>query len=369
MSIALIGFLTLSNKYVLAASDNASEADINYITKLAITNNTELNLFDKKIEVKKKWYSEALDEQENESDYKKDMRKHVYPFSREHEIKELEWQRDQKQDEVVTDSISAYYGILVQQQLIELQQKKIDRLTKALDDKKQKIKYGLESTVSLIDDETNLKDANTELEQLKNDEQVLRMKLNMKIGNTVDKIFNLKQVEIPYSVFEVKNLDTVVENMVTKYHTITSMIDQEKIDQKEKDIVHDYVNGSNTTEIENALNPNGDFKNREETLDDEITEIHYKIDDEKKNIESKVRIDYNNILKIKNDIEIKKLDYEKANILLETEKSKLEHGLSTEIQYNLIEEKVLSALCDNNKAKLDYYIAVENFKNYIKVTY
>lgn len=364
-SIVLVGFLTLGTK-VLAASDKVSELDVNDIIKLTTSNNSELNLFNKKIEVKKKWYIEALDEQPNESDYKKDMRLYVYPFSREHEIKELEWERDEKQNEVIIASTSAYYDILIQEQLIELQEKKIARLTKALDNKKQKINYGLETVVSLIDDETNLKDANTNLEKLKNDEKVLRMKLNMKTGNTVDKILNLKQVEIPYSTFEVKDLDDVVENMVTKYHTITSLIEKEEIDEKEKEIAHRYT-GFNTTEIENALNPNGDFKNREETLDDEITEIHYKMDDEKKNIESKVRIDYNNILKIKNNIEMKKLDYEKANILFETEKSKLQHGSSTEIQYNLAEENILSALCDYNKAKLDYYIAVENFKNYIKI--
>lgn len=364
-SIVLVGFLTLGTK-VLAASDKVSELDVNDIIKLTTSNNSELNLFNKKIEVKKKWYIEALDEQPNESDYKKDMRLYVYPFSREHEIKELEWERDEKQNEVIIASTSAYYDILIQEQLIELQEKKIARLTKALDNKKQKINYGLETVVSLIDDETNLKDANTNLEKLKNDEKVLRMKLNMKTGNTVDKILNLKQVEIPYSTFEVKDLNDVVENMVTKYHTITSLIEKEEIDEKEKEIANRYT-GFNTTEIENALNPNGDFKNREETLDDEITEIHYKMDDEKKNIESKVRIDYNNILKIKNNIEMKKLDYEKANILFETEKSKLQNGSSTEIQYNLAEENILSALCDYNKAKLDYYIAVENFKNYIKI--
>lgn len=365
-AIALVGILSVGATSAWGAADKNSQIDMNDIIRLTTSNNTELNLFKKKIEVRDKWYHDALDDNEYDSGYQKDMKKYIYPFKRQLEIKDLQWQRDQKQDEVVLASTKAYYDITLQNQMIELQQKKIERLTILLEYKKEKIKLGTEAATSLIDDETNLKDAQIKLQQLKNDEEKLRMELNMKVGNPVDKKLNLKNSEIPYEPFQVKNLEAVVENMLTKYHTINYMEEEEKIAIKEKDIVEDYENAHSASELERAANPSGDYKSKVENLEDQLIELKYKMDDEKKNIEAKVRMDYNTLLNLNDDVEVKKLDYEKAQTLLKTEKAKFDAGRSTKVQCDAAEESVLMALCEYNRAKLNYYVAVEKFKNYTK---
>lgn len=365
-AIALVGILSVGATSAWGAADKNSQIDMNDIIRLTTSNNTELNLFKKKIEVRDKWYHDALDDNEYDSGYQKDMKKYIYPFKRQLEIKDLQWQRDQKQDEVVLASTKAYYDITLQNQMIELQQKKIERLTTLLEYKKEKIKLGTEAATSLIDDETNLKDAQIKLQQLKNDEEKLRMELNMKVGNPVDKKLNLKNSEIPYEPFQVKNLEAVIENMLTKYYTINYMEEEEKIAIKEKDIVEDYENANNASELERAANPAGDYKSKVENLEDQLIELKYKMDDEKKNIEAKVRMDYNTLLNLNDDVEVKKLDYEKAQTLLKTEKAKFDAGRSTKVQCDAAEESVLMALCEYNRAKLNYYVGVEKFKNYTK---
>lgn len=365
-SIALVGVLSTGASLAFGASEKGSQIDTNDIIRLTTSNNSELNLFKKKIEVKDKWYHEALKEKDNESNYAEDMRKYVNPFRRELEIDELEWQRDQKQDEVVLAATKLYYDIMLQDEMIELQKKKIQRLGKLVEYKKAKIEIGTESSVSLIDDETNLKDATTNLTKLENDKERLKMQLNMKIGNPVTKDITLKKVDIPYKVFEVANLENVVENMLKKYHTITYMEEEQKIDIKEKDIVHDYANASTNTAIENAMNPSSDYEEKEEELEDSLTELTYKMDDEKKRIDSKIRMDYNNILNLKDDVALKELDYEKTQTMLQTEKAKLDAGTSTILACDAKEEETLNALYNYNKAKLDYYIATEEFKNFTK---
>ncbi|MCY6370978.1 TolC family protein [Clostridium ganghwense] len=365
-AIALVGILSVGAKSAWGAADKNSQIDINDIIRLTTSNNSELSVFKQKIEVRDKWYHDALEEKSKESNYQKDMRKYINPFRRQEEIKNLEWQKDQKQDEVVLSTTKAYYDIMLQNQMIELQEKKIERLKKLLEYKKEKIKIGTEAATSLIDDETNLKDAEMKLQQLKNSEESLRMELNMKIGNPVDKKLNLKKAEIPYKPYEVKNLEAVIEKMLTKSHTITSMIEEQKIDIKEKDILEDYENATNASELERAANPSGDYKARIEDLEDQLIELKYKMDDEKKSIEAKIRMDYNSILNAKDDVQVKKLDYEKAQTLLKTEKAKFDAGRSTKIQCDAAEESVLMASCEYNRAKLNYYVAVEKFKNYNK---
>ncbi|WMJ80770.1 TolC family protein [Clostridium sp. MB40-C1] len=365
VAITLVSVLSVAAISALGAADKGSELNLNDIIELTTSNNNELNFFKKKIQVKEKWYDEATKKDDKDSNFDEDMKEEIIPLRIEQEIKDIEWERDQAQDKAIVESTKGYYEIMLQDQLIQLQQKTIERMKKLLEYKKAKIDAGTESAVSLIDDEANLKDAEVKLQQLKNDEEKIRMELNMKIGTPVDKKLNLKKAEIPYKIYEVKNLESVVETMLKKYYTITSLITKEDIDSREKAIVHTYVK-DDKNELENAINPKGDYKERENQLEDDIVETKYKLDDEKKNIEAKIRMDYNNIINLNNDIKVKKLDCEKAETMLKTEKTKFEAGTGTELEVKAAEEKVLSASCEYNKAKLDYYVAVEQFKNFTK---
>lgn len=366
VAVALIGGLSVGARAALGAADTNSHLDANDIIRLTTENDSDLNLFRKRIKVKEKWYDEKTEKKDSDDNFLEDMKDDIIPLRERYAIKELEWEREKTQDRVVTESLNSYYKIMIHKKTIQVQEKTIKRLGKLLEYKKAKIKAGTEAAVTLIDDETNLKSAQVKLQQLKNDEEKMMMELNMNIGTPVDKKLNLKEVEVPYEIFEVKNIENVVEKMLSKYHTIKAIEEEKDIDEREKALNHVYDNADDKSETEKAMNPSRDYEENEAKLEDHIVELKYKLQDEKKDIEGKIRIDYNSILNLQSDVEARKLDLEKAKTLLNTEKKKFEVGRSTQIQCDAAEENLLMAECQYNMAKLNHYIAVENFKNFTR---
>jgi len=349
---------------VFGASNNVTgTVDLNDLIRLTTSNNSELNLFEQKIKVKEKWYRDSLKDKDGESAYEEDIRKYVTPFRRDLEIKDLEWQRSRKQDEVVLNTTKMYYAILNKDAMIENQKKRIERLKKVLENKKKRIEAGIDAEYTIIEDEANLKEAEVILKQLQNEEQNLRMELNINIGNEVTQKLDFKKVEIPYNEYNLDDINKVISTKLEKSYTIKKLIEEQKIDIKEKDIVEDYVD-DDASELEKLASI--DYEARVEELEDELLTLKYDIEDEKKNIEAKIRTDYNNILNLQNEVLMKKLTYENANINLKAEEAKYKAGKSTQMNVDIAKENVDSALYEYNTAKLNYYIAVEEFKNYIE---
>ena len=102
-----------------------------------------------------------------------------------------------------------------------------------------------------------------------------------------------------------------------------------------------------------------------EAVEDRITNLGYSIRDEKVAIEYKIRSDYNNILNLSDNKVIKKLAYDKASKLLEIAKMKLKVGTINELALSSSLISCDNALNGYNQALLDYYVAVEEYKDYI----
>ena len=183
------------------------------------------------------------------------------------------------------------------------------------------------------------------------------------MGTNVDADLNLKFEEVPYNEFTVDDIDNLADSMSKGYYSILSKNRELALDQKEKDIASSYDSGEN--QLARAAYPNTDYKSYAETLGDTITNLQYALGDEGLSINAKVRTDYNNILNLSSNVLSRKLDYEEAQILLNSEKAKLKVGMSTQSSCDAAEEKLQSAACEYNKAKLDYFISVEKFKYYV----
>ncbi|KEI03209.1 TolC family protein [Clostridium botulinum] len=363
-SIVLVSAMALGGRVVFGINNN-SPLNINDVIENVVSNNADINLYKEKIRVKEKWYSHKEEKRKNDLQYDEDIKKDVLPLKEEIDIGNLEWERGQTEDKVVVEAKELYYKILIQNKMINIQEKTVERLKKELENKKQKIKVGTEASISLVGDETNLKNAQVKLEELRADREKFALKLNMKMGTPVSGEVKLKDAEVPYETFNVNNLESVIDIMMKKHHTIKYLEKEEHAKIQEKNITHQYANAQDDDEV--AKHPDRNYKSKEDDMEDDLIEIKYKMDDEKKNIQSKVRIDYNNILNLENFIEAKKLDINKAETLLNAEKVQLKVGRSTQIQVDSKEEDFLMAKLQYENAKLDYYVAVENFKNYIRV--
>lgn len=366
ISILALGiFMTLTPaKAMAAATSDTAEMDLDQVIQNTISGNSSLNLYNKKIDVAKTALEEADLQTGTETDYQQEMRLSVNPGRRQLELDNLNWDKDQKQDSVVTKSKQLYYQYLVQDKLIEIQKDKIERLKKALENKKTGIDVGTEAQNSLIDDQVNLDAAETGLQQLLNDKESIRMKLNINMGKNVNAEVNLKSQDIPYEEYTLEDIGTLAEKLSDESHTVTSMNRELELDRTEEGIAEMYDDDKN--QLERAAYPNTDYKSYAETLMDTITNLEYQVIDEGNSVNAKVRIDYNNILSLNNTVISKKLDYDQAVILYNTEKSKLDVGMSTQLEVDAAEESMKDAECQYNEAKIDYLAAVEQFKSYVK---
>lgn len=347
---------------VFGASNNTTgTVDLKDIQRLARDNNSELNLLEEQIELKDKWYDDSLEEKEGESKYEEEMREYITPYRKQLEIKNLKWQVDKEQDEIILSSTKMYYAILNKAAMIENQKKKIERLKKVVENKKKRIEAGVDAQYTLVSDEANLKEAETTLVQLQNEEQNLKIQLNLNIGNEVSAKLDLKKVEIPYTEFKIDDINKKISTALAEYHTISYLVEKQKIDIQERALLESYVD-DDLSELE-RLYGGVDYQSKLEEIEDELLTTKYDIDNEKKNVEAKIRIDYNNILNLQNDVEIKKLSYENAQTYLQVEEAKYRAGQSTQMDCYIAQESVDAALYEYNTAKLNYYIAVESFIN------
>ncbi|MGK0467395.1 TolC family protein [Clostridium sp.] len=374
-SLAILGIFSTIGMPVFGVSEKSTGVmDITSVIAAVASGNSSLSLYDKKIKIVTEKINAVVpyDEETNydrgtradETDYQREMRLNVNPPRRELELHNLLWDKQQNQDEVVLSSKEYYYQYVLQDQIIELQKSKIERLKKVLQNKKQGIDIGTEAGYTLIDDQVNVNDAETELLQLVNDKENIRMKLNINMGKNVDAALTVKTTDIPYEEYKVDNLDDVVVKMSKEYHTITAMNEEIRLDKKEKGIADEYDTDPN--QLVRAASPNTDYKSWSETLGDTIVNLGYDLTDESRNVESQIRTDYNNVLNSNNIVLTKKLDCDKAETLLKAEQARLNQGQSVQLSVDSAQEILNAATIDLNKAKIEYFAHAQQFKNYIK---
>lgn len=336
----------------------------------AISNNQELKFYETKINTVEKRYNDKMKALEDAKGFEEDMKKEIYPKQHALDIDTLKNEQFEAKEKLIRDTEKCFYNIKIQNDLISAQEYKISRLQKELDNKKNKIDVGTEASYTVVNEETALKQAEMELEQYKTQEKSLRMQLNAFMGLNVDKELDLDFKDIPYEEYKVDNIDKVIDNMLEKDFSIEKLITQEAIYINEKDIVDSYDIGDDSSSSSMVFGTSGsnsiNYGDKSYELEDEIQKLHYDIKDAQVNLQVKVRSDYNNLLNLRNTVEMKKLDYERALALKDAEKAKFDVGLIDEVELMKSYENVKFAYCDYEKAVLDYYSAVSEFKNYIR---
>ena len=183
-SILLVSVMALGGKVVFGANSD-SPLGINDVISNVVGNNSDITLYKEKVRVKEKWYNHEEKKRKNDSNYDEEIKKDVLPLKEEVELGNLNWEREQIQDRIVVEAKELYYKSLIQNRMIDVQQKTVERLKKELENKKKKIEVGTEASISLVGDETNLKNAEVKLQELKADKEKFALKLNMKMGTPV----------------------------------------------------------------------------------------------------------------------------------------------------------------------------------------
>lgn len=276
-------------------------------------------------------------------------------IERDKKVKELEDLREQlyqKQNASEIEVTKLYYQILIKDQAINVQNSRVARLAKELQIKEKQVELGNDTQASLLAFKVSIADGQAKLTSLKNEREKLVMSLNVYMGSDVKTSVILKSRDVPETSVDVSNIAQLAEDLSLKSYSITSNMKLHDINQR------DLAN-------KKSSNPPA-TTSTVLALQEEILKIGYAIEDEKDAIEVKVRTDYNDILNSKDTVNVKRLDYEKNLKLAQIAKIKYDLGMIIYTEYSKAQEDADDSLWAYHQAKLDYYVLVQQYKNYIK---
>ena len=150
-SLLLTALLAFGAVTVRGASDsNSGILSLDDVIQKTESGNSTLSLYNKKIDVSIAAAEAAKLAKQDETEYQKEMRLNVNPDRRLLELDNLKREKTDKENDAVIASKQYFYQYLIQDDLIKVQNYKIQRLKQALEDKKLEIKVGTKAETSLI---------------------------------------------------------------------------------------------------------------------------------------------------------------------------------------------------------------------------
>src|SRR3712207_4376695 len=125
-SILLVSVMALGGKVVFGANSD-SPLGVNDVISNVVGNNSDLTLYKDKVRVKEEWYNHEEKIRKNDSNYDTDVKRDVLPLKEEAELSNLNWEREHIQDKIIVEAKELYYKSLIQNRMIDVQQKTVER--------------------------------------------------------------------------------------------------------------------------------------------------------------------------------------------------------------------------------------------------
>ncbi|MCR4436281.1 MAG: TolC family protein [Clostridiales bacterium] len=346
------------------AADSGSKAySLQELIDHAVKSSADLSLYEDKIKVAQRRVAEAKARSEYAAqnftspydqtlEHKKEQL--LYPLQRQAELEQLQWEKDDKTRRLKLDITRLYYQILLKQQQIEKQSAAVERAKNEYQAQKKKVELGTAADSTLLPLEIAQEQAVAKINTLQKDKDKLVMDMNNTAGFSLDQPLTLKQADLPEADLGTPDLDKIIAGLLSSKYSLKKIQNDKAVTEQERWL---------TASFNTSGSPNDSAVN---ALDDKLLNAGYDLRDEKINIEYKVRSDYNTVQNLKDDITIKKLEYDKAVKLADTAKLRYDLGLVSALDYQKAQGDVDDAWTAYQQARLDYYMAVQEFKDYIE---
>ncbi|MHB8062787.1 MAG: TolC family protein, partial [Ruminiclostridium sp.] len=274
----------------------------------------------------------------------------LYPMQAQNQLDELKWERQNEVKALKVEATKLFYQYIFKQQELDSQSKVISKAQKEFDIAKKKVEVGDQNSLSLNQSENDLSLAKQKLETLKVEKTGIQMKINSLLQRDLAQAIEVKAEPLDISEYTNKNLDLIISKLKESGHSIVKL-------------QNTYT--ETKTEYYTEAYAVGMPRNREQ-LEYTLLDLENNIKDEKASVELKIRSDYNNLLNLKEDIEISKLTYDLNTKLQSVSELKYNRGLISISDYLKAAGDQETALISYNKAQLDYATAVGDFKLYIE---
>lgn len=357
--IVAAGLFISTNAKVSAAESLPEKITLNQAIEIAVENNMVIKLLDSKtknaeanITYANKLAGVAAGKKWNEEEVYIQILKEQYlvPKQKTDIWKNLLLDKSDQEKSLKKDVSEAYFNVLLSKKNIVLNQKNIERIKQDIKIKTELLKKGLEKQDTIDSLDTNLLEAEQQLADAEQQNDLANLKFNMVIGISLDKTVELADEKIDYTEFTLDDISLVIQKYATTDINYLKAVTAKEEAQLEYDLVK-----KNTTKQSETL---GD-------LSDNLLDCNNNIIKASRNVDLTIRTDYNNLLNLYDDIRINQYKYDLCKKQLESFKTRLKVGQINQNDLNskLFEFEQLGYALE--RSQTNYYLAVRNFKMYM----
>lgn len=275
-----------------------------------------------------------------------------YPVEAEMNLDYAKWSLNELRQTKVLEGVELFYDYKYLQDEIVLVQNKLERLEKVLSEVNTKIELGTATLNDRTTAELDIKKVEYDLQVLINDRDRLFLDMNVLMGNDLDTELVFEYEPLSVEEYTSESVDADVANVLETNGDLVKLGEQGDLASIELKIYRDSNSGGKydstiTSKKVTVTNLNNDYK------------------DKKQSLEYDVRSKYNELLNSYDSFVIKELEIENLQLTLDVVTKRHSVGLETQSAVDAAQENLDFAQLAYDKAELDYYVAVESYKNFI----
>jgi len=348
----------LASPYIASAASQQSEAvNLEQAIDLATNKSTAVTLIDQKIKNAQSRLDYAirnasirLNDSWTTDEYRKQLKTDIElaPVQKRNTFLVLKLQKAEKINSLKMDVTKAYFTYLMIQEQLTSQDKAIERLKKKLEVVNAQVASGMANKSAISNMEVAIKSAEQQKAMFARDLSNTSINLNSLWDRPIKSPIELISQEIP-----VLELDIKLEELIDKKIASSSAVLRALNTEAEAKIEYNITNFSSIKEMPDGV----------EQAENKLLNASYDYKNLLKNMEYNVLNDYNNLLNLKDDVDIKKLQVEVSEKELKKAKAEYDMGLTDIITYNSKIQSNEDSIIGYKKAQLDYFIAAVVFKN------
>lgn len=280
-----------------------------------------------------------------------EMNTKYYPVEAKMNLDFTTWDAERIKRETTLNGTKLYlrYDLLIKE--IALQNAKLIRLNTELETTKKQIALGKLKASAQTEAELTIKKETYALEQLMKEREEIYLDLNALLHYQLDATLEIKTIEIPFEVYVDKDIAKTVSDLLNNQGELI------KLEQVES------LAGIKLA-IYTTNNSDGKYDKDIIALKEDLSLKSLDIKDKQLDIEYQVRSKYNTLRSKMDTVEIKQLETDNAKMTYDTLVKRQKLGFETAATVNAAKEALDYAAFSVEQAKLEYYLAVEDYKNY-----
>ncbi|AEY68099.1 TolC family protein [Clostridium sp. BNL1100] len=354
-AITIVISILITLSYTVGAVPLDKQITLGQAQEVALENNS-VKLIDnqilnaqKRLDYAKR-KAEITDESWNTDTQRAEVKKvkELIPAQKNDALAVIQLQKNEKISSLKLDITKAYFEYLFTVEKMQSEINAISRLNNKLKILKVRVAAGGELKSVVEETEVALKKAEQQKDLVERDLNSLTIDLNSLLGRPLSSKINLVKQDVPFYEVDKLNTNKILNDRVVKRSSILKALN----DWNEAKIEYKIINFSSTQIIPDGL----------EEAEDKLLIAEYDYNKLLLDEENNVLTEYNELLNLRDDIDIKKMELNLNQKQMNAAKVQYNNGYIYIVTYNDSIQKYEDSVIAYKQAKLDYYLASEKFQ-------